>query len=582
MQRAAQEYERWFAYAQTNPALLKILTQIAADDALVTDCFYTDLQFGTGGLRGEMGAGTNRMNIYTVGKATQGLAHYLLQTVSKTPSACIAYDTRNLSLEFAQTAASVLCANGVKTYLFSNPHPTPMLSFALRHLHADCGIVITASHNPCEYNGYKIYNHQGGQITDTAADAISKCIAKCDIFEDVQLLPLETALANSSLEILDTQIDEAYYAKVKDLILRKSMVRTGAAELSIIYTPLHGSGNIPVRRVLRDLGFCDVSTVPEQELPDGDFPTVPYPNPEENAVFELALQQAQESNPDLIIATDPDCDRIGVLAKNMQDTYTALSGNQIGALLCDYIISTLRELDAMPPNPAVLKTIVSTTLVNAICERQGVAVCDVLTGFKYIGETVSRWEADGSHSFLFGFEESCGYLAGNFVRDKDAVIAAALVAEMALYYKKNGKTLCTALQVLQEQYGWAEESLLCVTLAGADGQERIARFMDLLHREYAAIFATEQPLAVEDYRSGVRRLLNSGEEQRLNLPSSNVLKFIFADGAWLVLRPSGTEPKIKLYLSAVGESCGAAKERMAQLQVLAQRLLAEERTRFPQ
>ncbi len=571
-QDAANEYKRWFLFAQSDPALLCMLKEIAEDDALITECFYQDLQFGTGGLRGQVGAGINRMNIYTVGKATQGLAQYLLKGKAA-PSVCIAYDTRNFSLEFAQTAAGVLCANGLRVHLFETTHPTPMLSFAVRQLAADCGIVITASHNPKEYNGYKVYNAAGNQITDEAAAEISAEIAACDIFEDVKLLPLEQALAGGNLSFIGPEVDDAYYAAVKGLILRKSMVRTAAAELNVLYTPLHGSGNVPVRRVLAELGFSSVSVVPEQELPDGNFPTCPYPNPEEPAVYQLAIRQAQESNPDLIFATDPDCDRIGVLTRGENGDYAVLSGNQTGALLCDYLLRSHQELGTMPPAPAVIKTIVTTELAARICAENGAEIVDVLTGFKYIGETIAAWEKDGSHRFVFGFEESYGCLAGSFVRDKDAVIAAALIAEMALYYKKNDKTLAQALEELDARYGCYREKLLAVTLPGLDGRQRIAAIMEDLRGHYREKLAAAVVRSVEDYLSCERRDLVSGQLTKINLPQADVLKFFFENGS-LVLRPSGTEPKIKLYLSAFAQTPQEADAQLAHLGSLAQEILA--------
>jgi len=568
MDTAIKEYERWLHFAQMDPELKRMLETIAGDEAELTDCFYQDLSFGTGGLRGKIGAGTNRMNIYTVGRTTQGLAEYLKDR-SPQPTACIAYDTRNFSLEFAQTAAGVLCANGLKVFLFETVHPTPMLSFAVRHLGASCGIVITASHNPKEYNGYKVYNGEGGQFTDAAAAEILEHINACDIFEDVMLLPLDKALASGNLEVIGEAVDSVYYEKVKNLILRKSMVRTGAAELKVIYSPLHGSGNIPVRRVLGDLGFTNLTVVPEQELPDGNFPTAPYPNPEDISVFALAKALAADLDPDLIFATDPDCDRIGLLAKDDRGIYSVLTGNQTGALLCDYTLTTMQELDILPENAAVIKTIVSTDLADRICSENGVFVADVLTGFKYIGEKIGAWEADKSHSFVFGFEESYGYLAGDFVRDKDAVIAAALVSEMALYYKKNGLTLYQAMQRLYERYGQIHEKTVSYAMPGKDGQARIAEIMERLRGQYQNSFAGETLCLFEDYLTSVRENPQTGAREPILLPKSNVLKFIFTNNSWLVLRPSGTEPKIKLYLSASGDTAEAAEARIAALEGLA-------------
>ena len=571
-ERIEREYKRWLKEAETNPILAVLLAEIAGDDALIADCYYRDLAFGTGGIRGVLGAGTNRMNIYTVGKSTQGLADYLLQTETQ-PSVCIACDTRNMSLEFAQTAAAVLCANGVKVYLYETPHPTPMLSFAVRHCKASCGIVVTASHNPKEYNGYKVYNADGGQITDAAAAEISARIAARDIFSGVKRKSPVEAQADGSLVYLDDTVDSAYYEKVKNLILRKELVREHAAELKLIYTPLHGSGNVPVRRVLKELGFAKVTVVPEQEKPDGNFPTADYPNPEEPSVYALAIEMAKELHPDLIFATDPDCDRIGVLTQDENGAYVVLSGNQTGALLCEYILSARKELGSLPKNAAVVKTIVTTELVRSICAAFGATLIEVLTGFKYIGEKIGEWAQSGEYSFMLGFEESYGYLAGEFVRDKDAVIASALIAEMALYYKKNGLTLYDALQKLYARYGYAREALLSVEMPGQDGQAQIAALMQALRCDYQARLAGQEIAMLEDYSTGVRTRLAENRQEAITLPKSDVLKFIFADGAWLVLRPSGTEPKIKLYLSVDGNTAEAAEKRLAELEAVAKALL---------
>jgi len=571
-ERIEREYKRWLKEAETNPILAVLLAEIAGDDALIADCYYRDLAFGTGGIRGILGAGTNRMNIYTVGKSTQGLADYLLQT-EKQPSVCIACDTRNMSLEFAQTAAAVLCANGIKVYLYETPHPTPMLSFAVRHRKASCGIVVTASHNPKEYNGCKVYNADGGQITDAAAAEISVRIAACDIFSGVKRKSLAEALADGSLVMMDDTVDSAYYEKVKNLILRKELVRGHAAELNMLYTPLHGSGNIPVRRVLKELGFANVTVVPEQEKPDGSFPTADYPNPEEPSVYALAIEMAKELHPDLIFATDPDCDRIGVLTQDENGAYVVLSGNQTGALLCEYILSARKERGNLPKNAAVVKTIVTTELVRRICAAFGAALIEVLTGFKYIGEKIGEWAQSGEYSFMLGFEESYGYLAGDFVRDKDAVIASALIAEMALYYKNKGLTLYDALQQIYARYGYAREALLSVEMPGQDGQAQIAALMQTLRCDYQARLAGQEIAMLEDYSTGMRTRLAENTQEAITLPKSDVLKFIFADGAWLVLRPSGTEPKIKLYLSVDGETAEATEKRLAELEGVAKALL---------
>jgi phosphoglucomutase len=513
-----------------------------------------------------MGAGTTRMNQYTVARATQGWADYLRETGGD--SVCIAYDTRNRSRAFAQTAAEVLCGNGIRTFLFSDTRPTPMLSFAVRQRQASAGIVITASHNPKEYNGYKVYGSDGGQITDKAAADILAHINAYEAPGDVRRCFLEDARASGLLCDLD-DADEIYYEKVKSVITRPELLRAHAQNLKILYTPLHGSGNIPVRRILRELGFSDVETVPEQELPDGDFPTAPYPNPEDPAVFDLAIKHARETAPDLIFATDPDCDRIGVLARNAEGDFFVLNGNQTGALLCEYILSARAEKGALCENAAVVKTIVTTELVRAVCEKHGAALVDTLTGFKYIGEKIGEWEQTREHTFIFGFEESYGYLAGDFVRDKDAVIAAALIAEMTLYHKSKGRSLSEALNALYTRYGFTKESLISVRMAGEDGQKRMNNIMDRLRSLGAGAIPGEEAVVVGDYMTSVRRDARTGAEEAISLPKSDVLKFWLADGSWLALRPSGTEPKIKLYIGATGLSAQSASARLAELERLA-------------
>lgn len=537
------------------------------DEGELSDRFYCDLAFGTGGLRGRMEAGTNRMNLLTVGKATQGLAHYLTRA-KKSPAVCIAYDTRNNSRKFAEQAAMTLCANDIRVHIFDAVHPTPMLSFAVRHLKADAGIVITASHNPKEYNGYKVYGSNGGQITDKDASEIQLEIDRCDIFRDVRKMSLKDAENAGLLRWIGEDIDAPYFSQLSALAMRRDLLRYEAGNLKILYSPLHGTGNIPVRRALRELGFTQVAVVPQQELPDGNFPTAPYPNPEEPSVFELAIEMAEELHPDLIFATDPDCDRIGVLAQKEDGEYALLTGNQMGALLCDYVIRTHRELGTMPEAPAVIKTIVTSDFAKEICRKNNVAMAETLTGFKYIGELADKWEASGEQSFLLGFEESYGYLAGNFVRDKDAVIASALIAEMALWHKSCGRTLYQALVDLWSEYGFYEDKLLSITMAGQSGQRQIDEIMENLRENYRSLLAGEDVALWEDYRSSTRTRFTDGEREILTLPKSNVVKCIFSSGDWFVLRPSGTEPKIKLYLSVRAKTEKQAHARMAHLEKL--------------
>lgn len=565
-------YQSWMR-SDSVPKELREELSALRDEEEITDRFYRDLSFGTGGLRGKMGAGTTRMNVLTVGKATQGLAWYL-KARTQTPSVCIAYDTRNHSREFAEHTAKVLCGNGIQVYLFDTIHPTPMLSFAVRHLGASAGVVVTASHNPKEYNGYKVYGPNGGQITDETAAAILREIQRCDLLTDVQFMDLPAAEQAGLLHWIGEDVDAPYFQQVEALAMRRDLIRREAKNLKILYSPLHGTGNIPVRRVLRELGFTQVAVVPQQELPDGNFPTAPYPNPEDPSVFRLAVELAEREEPDLIFATDPDCDRIGVLTRTSSGEYVVLTGNQTGALLCDYVIRTHQELGTMPTNPAIIKTIVTSDFGKRICEKNGVDMAETLTGFKYIGELADQWERTGEHSFLLGFEESYGYLAGNFVRDKDGVIASALIAEMALYHKSKGRTLYQALEALMETYGCFQDKLVSVTLPGQSGQRQIGEIMDRLRAHYHTLLAEEDPAVWEDYQLSRRTLLPEGQSKALTLPRSNVVKCVFRSGDWFVLRPSGTEPKIKLYLSVRGDTLIQAQEKMEHLEKVTSALLA--------
>ncbi|GHU64937.1 phosphomannomutase [Clostridia bacterium] len=516
------------------------------------------LTFGTGGLRGVLGAGMDRMNLDTVAIATRGLADYLIE--SGGGSVCIAYDTRNLSTEFAEKAAGVLAAAGIKVYIFSGVRPTPMLSFAVRDKGAAAGIVITASHNPPEYNGYKVYGPDGGQITDAAADAISAYMGRYETAEDIVCLRTCDAREHGMLEYMD-DVDAVYYAKVTDLSIRKEMLAQHGSELRILYSPLHGAGNIPVRHVLGALGFAGLRLVAEQTEPDGDFPTVAVPNPEESSVYELAKKLAAETKPDIIFATDPDCDRIGVLAGTGDGEYHLFNGNEIGALLCEYILSSRKELGGLGANPAIIKTIVTTELARAICTKNEIDLVETLTGFKYIGEKIGEWEKTRAHTFLFGFEESYGYLAGDFVRDKDAVIAAVLISEMALFHKLRGKTLVDAFGELNERYGYTKEILISRTMKGLEGMAQIAEIMSRFREDYRMLLAGEKILLASDYESSVEKNVITGEEAAIVLPKSNVLRFTFEDGSWLACRPSGTEPKIKFYIGANGASQAEADLR---------------------
>ncbi|MBU3812221.1 MAG: phospho-sugar mutase [Candidatus Niameybacter stercoravium] len=546
-----QGYNRWLNEEKVDEALKNEL-QAIENEKEIEDRFYKNLEFGTGGLRGKIAAGSNRMNVYTIGKATQGLATYLLKHKAE-PSVAIAYDSRNMSKEFADQAASVLAANGVRVFLYSSLRPTPMLSFTVRHLETDAGIVITASHNPKEYNGYKVYGNDGGQITDEAAKEILSYIDATDIFEDVKVMTLEEAEKEGKLEYITEEVDKAYYHQVETLCIRKDLIKEKASELKIIYTPIHGSGNIPVRTMLSKLGFTNVAVVKEQELPDGNFPTAPYPNPEDKRVFELAIEMAKETAPDLIFGTDPDCDRIGVVVKESADSYKVLTGNQVGILLSDYILNARKEMGILSGQDTIVKTIVTSDMVKPIAMHYGTQVMDVLTGFKYIGEKIKEFLETGANNFVFGYEESYGYLSGDFVRDKDAVIASVLIAEMALYYRTQGKNLYEALEDLFKQYGYYREDLVSIQMEGKDGQEKIQAIISNLRENAPKAVGGTRVVRIEDYKLSKAYNVLEGAEEAIFLPTSNVMKFILEDGSWFVVRPSGTEPKMKIYVSIIGQ-----------------------------
>lgn len=568
-----EEYSKWINSHRVDKETkdeLKLIT----DHKEIEDRFYKNMEFGTGGIRGVLGAGSNRMNIYTVSKATQGFAKYLNDHETD-PSICIAYDSRNMSPEFADAVASVLAANNIKVYLYESLRPVPMLSFAVRHMMASGGIVITASHNPKEYNGYKVYGSDGAQIAGDAADEILHNIESCDIFEDIKQMPLDEAQAQGKLIYIGEEVDNAYYDKVSSLVIRKEFVKEKAKDLSIIYTPIHGSGNIPIRTMLERLGFSNVTVVPEQELPDGNFPTASYPNPENKDVFTLAINLAQDILPDLIFGTDPDCDRIGVVVRMEDGDYTVLTGNQVGVLLVDYMLGAREELQILDKKDTVLKTIVSTTMTDAICKSYGVQVIDVLTGFKYIGEKIKEFNETGSNNFVLGFEESYGYLAGDFVRDKDGVISSVLIAEMALYYKSKGKNLYQALQDLYEKYGHYKEDQVALEMKGKDGQEKIAQIITKLRnnapKEIGGILVTQ----IEDYELSISKDVKSGEEKEILLPKSNVIKLKLEDHSWVVVRPSGTEPKMKIYVAVKGENENHSNEKLKALTEAAKKIIQD-------
>ncbi len=554
-----QSYNMWLessAIDADTKAELKGLTS----EKEIEDRFYKNLEFGTGGLRGKMAAGDNRMNVYTIGKATQGLAKYLVNNFSA-PSIAIACDSRNNSDLFAETAAKVLAANGIKVYLYESLRPTPMLSFAVRHLGTEAGIVITASHNPTEYNGYKVYGSDGGQLTDDAANEVLGYIGEVDLFNGIKTISVEEAVKKGLLVYIGEEVDNAYYSQVETLVVNKELVKNHASELNIIYTPIHGSGNVPVRAMLSRLGYTNVHVVKEQELPDGNFPTAPYPNPENKQVFELAIEMAKDITPDLIFGTDPDCDRIGVVVREDDGNFKVLTGNQVGVLLADYILNARKETGVLSEKDTVIKTIVTTEMTTKVAQSYNAQIMNVLTGFKYIGEKIEEFTKTGSNNFVLGFEESYGYLAGGFVRDKDAVIAATLIAEMALYYKTKGKTLAKAVNDLFIKHGYYKDEQVSITMEGKDGQEQIAAMITSLRENSPAEVNGVKVKVIEDYKLSTKKDVLAGTVETINLPKSNVLKFILEDDSWFVIRPSGTEPKVKIYAAVVGSDVKDADEK---------------------
>lgn len=555
MMKSPQElYEAWLGDPGIDEATKEELRSIAGKDAEIEDRFYRDLEFGTGGLRGVMGAGTNRMNRYVIGKATQGFAEYLLKQ-GPSPSVVIAHDSRRNSDVFSLEAACVLAANGIKTYLFRSLRPTPQLSFSVRHLGAAGGIVITASHNPPEYNGYKVYAADGCQLVPHQAEQVIESIRGVASFDAVKRLSQAEAEAKGLLVWLGDEDDQAFVDAVKAQVVQPDMLRRGAGDaLSVVYTPLHGAGNLPVRQVLEQAGFGNVHVVWEQEQPNGAFPTVKSPNPEEHEAFKLAIELADQVGADIIIGTDPDCDRMGSVVKNDAGEYVVLTGNQAGAIMVHYLLSNLKEQGKLPKNGTVIKTIVTSQMGADIAESFGCKVIDTLTGFKYIGEQMTKFESSDENVFLFGYEESYGYLTGTYARDKDAVVASLLISEAAAYYKSLGKTLYDVLLELYRQYGTYLEKLESRTLKGKDGLEKIGAIMNDWRSNPPAEVAGVKVERVLDYAGGLD-----------GLPPENVLKFLLADGSWFCLRPSGTEPKIKLYFAVRGDDLDVANASLARL-----------------
>lgn len=555
----------WLENEYFDQATKNELLSIMNDAKEVEDRFYKSLEFGTGGLRGIIGAGTNRMNIYTVRVASQGLANYINKLGKQDKGIVIAYDSRFMSPEFSLEAAKVFCANGIKAYLYDELRPTPQLSYTVRYLNAAAGIVITASHNPKQYNGYKVYGEDGGQLSLDGSNAVISEINQISDITKVNTISKEAAIVQGLLEIIGSKIDDAYIAMLKTLCINKDAAAKVGDSFKIVYTPIHGAGNKPVRRILAENGFKNVLVVKEQELPDSQFSTVKSPNPEERSAFELAIKLASENNVDLIIGTDPDSDRVGVVVRKHDGEYATLTGNQTGCLLLEYILSALKETGKLPDNGFVVKTIVTTELSKVIAKYYNVELVEVLTGFKFIGEQIMMRDEQGDQKYLFGFEESYGYLAGTDVRDKDAVVASMLIAEMAAYYKAKGISLYDALLNLFSKYGYFIEGISTFTLEGKDGVMKINTAMSTMRVAKYRNFGKLKVKAIRDYQNSERIVIADGKTEIIRLPSSDVLYFEMEDSSWFCVRPSGTEPKIKIYYGVTDKTLESSQERLETL-----------------
>lgn len=551
---ALERYNLWMNSPDIDEQTKAELSAIKDDPHEIEERFYTELEFGTAGLRGILGAGDNRMNIYNVRKATEGLARHLENTVQGQPRVCIAYDSRHCSDLFARESACVLAAHGVKVFLYSTLHSVPQLSFTILELSCDAGIVITASHNPPKYNGYKVYGRSGGQAAPDDANAITEQIRAVEGFKTAYK-PFDEAVKDGSIELIGKEIDEIYFQKTMTLLTQPALVKAKGGELKLVYTPLHGSGNVPVREILKRIGVTNVTVVKEQEAPDGDFPTVKAPNPEDPNAFTLAFRYAEQVGATVIIGTDPDSDRLGLAVKKTDGDWAVLTGNQIGAILIHSLLSSYKATGKLPENGLVVRSIVSTQLADAICAKFGVTLKEVLTGFRFIAEQIAECEKTHAHQFLFGFEESYGFLAGSFARDKDAICAAMLVAEACVVYREKGMTLYDALLEIYETYGWYRESVKSYTLEGKEGIEAIKNAMVLLRKTPLETVAGTKVEKAEDFL----------KPEETGLPRSNVLRYTLSDGAWVTVRPSGTEPKLKLYIGAHESTDAALTARLKAL-----------------
>ena len=561
-----KNYEYWCTSPIFDDATKSELKSLEGNEDEIFDRFYRELEFGTGGLRGVIGAGTNRMNFYTVGKATQGLANFINKQGAAAKGVAIAFDSRRMSPEFADTAACVLAANGIKAYIFDSLRPTPELSFALRTLGCTAGIVVTASHNPPEYNGYKVYWEDGAQITAPKDAQIIGEVNAIKDYAEIKKMTTEEAKAAGLYEVIGKEIDDKYMEALKKLVLHPEAIKQMASSLKIVYTPLHGTGNVPVRRVLKELGFEQVTVVPEQELPDGNFPTVSYPNPEDKKAFALALDLAKKVDADLVLATDPDADRLGVYAKDTKTgEYKVFTGNMSGMLICEYEMSQKKALGILPDNGALVTTIVSSNMAQAVAKEYGMKFIECLTGFKYIGEQIKFFEQTGSNEYVFGFEESYGCLVGTHARDKDAVVAVMALCEAAAYYKTQGITLWDQMLNIYNKYGYYKEDLFTMTFKGADGAKKMQDMMDAYRKNTPKQVGAYKVLRLRDCKNDVITDLATGETVPTGLPKSNVLYFELENDAWFCVRPSGTEPKIKFYAGIKGTSLEDSAKKLDEL-----------------
>lgn len=564
-------YKQWLSNPYFDQETKKELQDIAGDDNEIKERFYTELEFGTAGLRGVIGAGTNRMNIYTVRKATQGLANYISKVGAQKRGVAIAYDSRRMSPEFAKEAALCLAANGIPAFMFESLRPTPELSFAVRQLHCIAGINITASHNPPEYNGYKVYWEDGAQITPPHDGGIMAEVKAITDYNTVKTMEEDAAVAAELFHIIGAEVDDAYIAKLKEQVKNWDCIQKAQKDLRIVYSPLHGTGNLPARRVLRELGFENVYVVKEQELPDGEFPTVSYPNPEAKEAFDLGLKLAKEVDADLVLATDPDADRLGVYVKDTKtSTYIPLTGNMSGCLLADYEISQIKEQQGLPEDGALIKTIVTSNMADAIARYYGVRLIEVLTGFKFIGQQILGFEESGKGTYLFGFEESYGCLIGTHARDKDAIVATMALCEAAAYYKTKNMTLWDAMIAMYERYGYYKDDIQSITLKGIEGLEKIQQILETLRNNPPTEIGGYQVTSARDYKLDTVKDMATGAITTTGLPKSNVLYYDLTDGAWVCVRPSGTEPKVKFYYGIKGTSLEDAE---AKSQALGQKIV---------